>query len=93
MKNYFLPFVLALLVVLTGMTLRHSVASANPSVSAQNNLLAIGGSPVPPIPQAAAIGGSPVPPIPQAAAIGGSPVPPIPQAAGIGGSPVPPIPQ
>lgn len=92
MKNYFLSFVLALLVVLTGMTLRHSVANAIQPGSA-NNLAAIGGSPVPPIPQAAAIGGSPVPPIPQAAAIGGSPVPPIPQAAAIGGSPVPPIPQ
>ena len=90
MKNYFLAFVLAFLVVLTGLTLRHSVANATQSGSAgQNNLLAIGGSPTPPIPPA--IGGSPTPPIPQTSAIGGSPTPPIPPA--IGGSPTPPIPQ
>jgi hypothetical protein len=89
MKNYFLSLVLAVLVVLTGMTLRRSVASVTPTSGAQNNLTAIGGSPAPPIPQLVAIGGSPAPPIPQA--IGGSPAPPIPQA--IGGSPAPPIPQ
>lgn len=78
MKNYFLSFVLAVLVVLTGLTLRHSVANASQSGSAgQNNLAAIGGSPTPPLPQAVAIGGSPTPPLPQA--IGGSPTPPLPQ--------------
>jgi hypothetical protein len=76
MKNYFLTFVLAVLVVLTGLTLRHSVASASqPSSSAQNNMVAIGGTPMPPLPQA--IGGTPMPPLPQA--IGGTPMPPLPQ--------------
>ena len=76
MKNYFLTFVLAVLVVLTGMTLRRSVANATQSgFAGQNNLVAIGGSPTPPIPKA--IGGSPTPPIPKA--IGGSPTPPIPK--------------
>lgn len=76
MKNYFLTFVLAVLVVLTGLTLRRTVANASqPGVSTQNALVAIGGSPTPPIPSA--IGGSPTPPIPSA--IGGSPTPPIPK--------------
>ncbi len=76
MKNYFLALVLAVLVVLTGLTLRHSVANAGQSSSAgQNNLVAIGGTPAPPIPQA--IGGTPAPPIPEA--IGGTPAPPIPE--------------
>ncbi len=48
MKNYLLTFVLALLVVLTGMTVRRAVAG-------------IGGSPVPLPPNATGIGGSPVP--------------------------------
>ena len=60
MKNYLLTFSLAVLVVLTGMTVRRAVAE-------------IGGSPVP-LPKAMAIGGSPVP-LPKAMAIGGSPVP------------------
>lgn len=80
MKNYVLTFLLAVLVVLTGATLRKSFA-------------AIGGSPVPPFPKQAAIGGSPVPPFPKVAAIGGSPVPPFPKEAAIGGSPVPPFPK
>jgi hypothetical protein len=93
MKNYFLTFVLAVLVVLTGLTLRHSVANATQSGLAQNNLTAIGGTPAPPLPQAVAIGGTPAPPLPQAAAIGGTPAPPLPQAAAIGGTPAPPLPQ
>jgi hypothetical protein len=64
-KNYILAFVLAVLVVLTGVTLRQSIASTNSGISSTKNLVAIGGSPVPPIPQNPAIGGSPVPPIPQ----------------------------
>jgi len=63
MKNYFITFLLALLVVMTGVMLRRGIAS-------------IGGAPVPPIPKMA-IGGAPVPPIPKLA-IGGAPVPPIP---------------
>jgi hypothetical protein len=78
-KNYFLAFVLAVLVVLSGVTLRQSVASTNSGHVGTDNLMAIGGSPVPPIPKTAAIGGSPVPPIPKREAIGGSPVPPIPK--------------
>jgi len=50
MKNYLLAFLLALLVVLTGMSLRRSVAG-------------IGGSPPPMPPNAVGIGGSP-PPMP-----------------------------
>lgn len=80
MKNYILAFVLAVLVVLTGVTLRQSLAGPSSSgLGGVNNLTAIGGSPMPPIPKAAAIGGSPMPPIPKAAAIGGSPMPPIPK--------------
>ena len=76
MKNYFLAFVLAVLVVLTGMTLRRSVANvAQPGSAGQDRLVAIGGTPTPPIPSA--IGGTPTPPIPSA--IGGTPTPPIPK--------------
>jgi hypothetical protein len=78
MKNYFLSFVLAVLVVLAGVTLRHSVANASQSNLGQNNLVAIGGSPTPPLPHAVAIGGSPTPPLPHEAGIGGSPTPPLP---------------
>jgi hypothetical protein len=62
MKNYLLTFVLALLVVLTGMTVRRAVAG-------------IGGSPVPLPPNVTGIGGSPVPLPPNVTGIGGSPVP------------------
>ncbi len=80
MKNYILAFVLAVLVVLTGVTVRQSLAGPSSSGFGEvNPLTAIGGSPMPPIPKAAAIGGSPMPPIPKAAAIGGSPMPPIPK--------------
>jgi hypothetical protein len=67
MKNYLLAFLLALLVVLTGMSLRRSAAG-------------IGGSPVPMPPNAIGIGGSPVPMPPNATGIGGSPVPMPPNA-------------
>ena len=62
MKKYVLILMLALLVVLAGMTVRRGMA-------------AIGGSPVPYPPAAQAIGGSPVPYPPALGAIGGSPVP------------------
>lgn len=73
MKNYFLTCVLAVLVVLTGVSLKQSVAG-------------IGGSPVPPSPPSLmAIGGSPVPPSPPSLmGIGGSPVPPSPPSAVLG---------
>jgi len=62
MKNYFLTFALAVLVVLTGVSLKQSMA-------------AIGGSPMPVPPSVTAIGGSPMPVPPSATAIGGSPMP------------------
>jgi len=56
MKNFFLTFALALLVVLSGISIRKSVTG-------------IGGSPIPPPPPsgsviALGIGGSPIPPPP-----------------------------
>jgi hypothetical protein len=65
MKNYLLTFLLAALIVLSGISVRRAVAG-------------IGSSPVPPLPGALAIGSSPVPPLP--GAIGSSPVPPLPGA-------------
>jgi hypothetical protein len=62
MKNYILAFLLALLVVLSAVTLRRSVAR-------------IGGSPIPWPPNAVGIGGSPIPWPPNAVGIGGSPIP------------------
>lgn len=66
MKNLFLAFFLALLVVLTSVSMRQSVAG-------------IGGSPIPKPPTqlvAAGIGGSPIPrPPTQLVGIGGSPIP------------------
>jgi hypothetical protein len=64
MRNYLLAFVLALLVVLTGMTLRRSVVG-------------IGGAPVPLPPSGVVhIGGAPVPLPPSGEVhIGGAPVP------------------
>ena len=72
MKNYFLTFALAVLVVLTGVSLKQSVA-------------AIGGAPVPPSPPSMmAIGGAPVPPSPPSVmSIGGAPVPPSPPSAAL----------
>ena len=62
MKNYILSFLLALLVVMTSMSLRRSVAG-------------IGGAPVPIPPNVVGIGGAPVPIPPNVAGIGGAPVP------------------
>lgn len=47
MKNYFLAFVLAVLVVLTGLTLRRSFAAASTPSQAGTKLVAIGTGPVP----------------------------------------------
>jgi hypothetical protein len=60
MKNYLLAFLLALLVVLTSMSLGRSAAG-------------IGGAPVPVPPTVTGIGGAPVPVPPTG--IGGAPVP------------------
>jgi hypothetical protein len=65
MRNYFLAFALAVLVVLAGISLR--------SATGVNAALGIGGSPVP-LPHKLGIGGSPVP-LPHKLGIGGSPVP------------------
>ena len=62
MKNYLLAFLLALLVVLTSMSLRRSVAG-------------IGTAPVPMPPNATGIGTAPVPMPPNAIGIGTAPVP------------------
>ena len=62
MKNYLLAFLLALLVVLTAISLRRGVAG-------------IGGSPTPWPPDAVAIGGSPTPWPANVLGIGGSPTP------------------
>jgi hypothetical protein len=72
-KNNFLAFVLAVLVVLSGLALRKSIAS-------------IGTEPVP-MPHAVAIGTEPVP-MPHALRIGTEPVP-MPHAVKIGTEPVP----
>lgn len=78
MKNYVLTIFLALLVVLSSVGLRRSVA-------------AIGGAPVPMPPTA--IGGAPVPMPPTATAIGGAPVPMPPTAIGGAPVPMPPLAQ
>ena len=80
MKNYCLLFVLAVLVVLTGVTLRNNFAAAIGSAGKNSpRVEAIGGDPVPPFPKQVAIGGDPVPPFPKVVAIGGDPVPPFPK--------------
>jgi len=92
MNRYSLAFLLALVVVLASVTLRKSFASVTGDSKTSWASTSIGGSPMPPIPNATSIGGSPMPPIPNATGIGGSPMPPIPNATSIGGSPMPPIP-
>ena len=74
MKNYFLAFALAILVVLTGFSLKQSVAGIGGS-QMPPNVTAIGGAPVPDPPDTEAIGGAPVPDPPDTEAIGGAPVP------------------
>ncbi len=86
MKKYALALLLAVLVVLTGMTLRRSVAGASPSNVQDQKLVAIGGDPVP-LPPQLTIGGDPVP-LPPSETIGGDPVP-LPPGNSIGGDPVP----
>lgn len=58
MKNYFLAFALAVLVVLTGFSLKQSVARVGGTSPA---VTAIGGAPMPAPPPGAAIGGAPMP--------------------------------
>ncbi len=50
MKNLLLAFLLALLVVLTSMTLRRGAVGVDRSSSSRPELVAIGGSPPPPLP-------------------------------------------
>lgn len=49
MKNYFLAFVLAVLVVLTAVSLRRSVAGIGGAPPPPMNTTAIGGAPPPPM--------------------------------------------
>lgn len=89
MKNTVLTLLLAVLVVLTSVTLRKAFTGAVAFSNSGNALVAIGPSPVPLPPNVAAIGPSPVPLPPNVAAIGPSPVPLPPNVAAIGPSPVP----
>lgn len=75
MKTYLLTLVLAVLVVLTGVSLRRSAAKVGNSTGAYPPVAGIGGSPIPLPPMGAGIGGSPIPLPPMAAGIGGSPIP------------------
>jgi len=59
-KKYFLSFVLAVLVVLAGLSLRNTVA-AGTSEGTTSVALAIGTSPIPKPPVGATIGTSPIP--------------------------------
>ncbi len=63
MRNYVLTLLLAVLVVLTGLTVRRSILGAAKSgADRRTSLMAIGSSPVPvPPPALASIGSSPVP--------------------------------
>ncbi len=63
MRNYVLTLLLAVVVVLTGLTVRRSLSGATRSgADRPTSLIAIGGSPVPvPPPALVSIGGSPVP--------------------------------
>ncbi len=86
MKKYALALLLAVLVVLTGMTLRRSVTGASPSNVQVQKLVAIGTEPVP-LPPQLTIGTEPVP-LPPGPAIGTEPVP-LPPRPSIGTEPVP----
>ncbi len=86
MKKYALALLLAALVVLTGITLRHSVAGTSPSNVQDQKLVAIGTEPVP-LPPQLTIGTEPVP-LPPSPSIGTEPVP-LPPKASIGTEPVP----
>ncbi len=77
MKNLVLTFLLALLVVLTAISVRR-VFAGNATFAAQRpNLVAIGGEPIPLPPRpTGAIGGEPIPLPPRpTGAIGGEPIP------------------
>lgn len=67
MKNYFLTFLLALLVVLTSMSLRQAAAGIGTSPAPMPpNVIGIGTSPAPMPPNAIGIGTSPAPMPPNA---------------------------
>lgn len=61
MKKYFLSFVLAVLVVLAGLSLRRTLAAGTSVGPMSSGTVAIGTSPVPKSPIGAVIGTSPVP--------------------------------
>src|SRR2546426_10493839 len=91
MNKYCLAFLLALVVVLASVTLRKSFASVTGDSKTSWASTSIGGSPMPPIPNATSIGGSPMPPIPHATGIGGGPPPPLSPPATDLGAPPPPL--
>lgn len=80
MKNCVLAVLLALLVVLTGITLRRSLAGRGVAGVAGQTLVAIGTEPVP-LPPSVGIGTEPVPLPPSQVGIGTEPVP-LPPTAG-----------
>jgi len=76
MKNIFLTFFLALLVVVTAITVRRMVAGTGTAAAQNPTLLAIGTDPVPFPPGLVGIGTDPVPfPPGKLAGIGTDPVP------------------
>ncbi len=80
MRNYILTFVLAVLVVLTSVSLRRAFAANGAVESSAATLVAIGPSPAPIPPSPVAIGPSPAPIPPSAVSIGPSPAPIPPNA-------------
>jgi len=80
MKNYVLTFLLALLVVLTSVMVRNTLAKASVVGNTGSAFTAIGPGPMPIPPSAVAIGPGPMPIPPSAVAIGPGPMP-IPPSA------------
>ncbi len=66
MRNYILTFVLAVLVVLTSVSLRRAIAANSVDANNAATLVAIGPSPMPIPPRGVAIGPSPMPIPPRA---------------------------
>ena len=90
MKSFLLTLLLALLVVLTALSLRRAVAAGVTATDQGSSLVALGGEPVPLPPTAKAkLGGEPVPWPHTKLALGGEPVPWPPTKLALGGEPVP----
>jgi|GEM_PF-642178 len=80
MKNYILTFVLAVLVVLTSVSLRRVFATNGTTSNDAATLVAIGPAPAPIPPSVSAIGPAPAPIPPSAVSIGPAPAPIPPNA-------------